>query len=259
MKKVSRETIGVSIIFLSVMAVIQWLLLGLTHWSIAMIVPGVLTFIVVCYVVALSHATPNGGSKGPDVSKFIIPLRWFEGFLLCSLWLISYLMNKPLPNMVIIIPLGLLLAFGIGQRMYNYVKSASFWYKNYSLCKLEIEDKTNSRSTIAYIKFSSSTKYSMDINPNTKQRPTTYIPRNMNKIVFRFRPKESNSSEICEFPFDYSLCQEKKSSKLSWLFWISQRTILPIKLTLLPNNKIDLYIDNHLVQHYELVTGDILT
>ena len=257
MQQGDKETIGMISMLLIVMAGIQWLLLWLTHWSVAMIVTGVLSFIAVWIYVGLSHASPNGGSKGSSASEYLTPLLWVEGSLLCSLWLLCHLMKKPLPNMVVIVPLGLMLAFGIGQVVYSYIKIRSFWYKNYSLCKLEIENKTDSSSFIHNIKLNSSTRYSMDINPNTKKWPTTYIPRNMNKIGFRFNSIKNNFN-FCEFPFDYALCKEKESLKFDWIFWITKTSVLPMKLILLPNNTVELYIDNKLIQQYHLKDNDSL-
>ncbi len=258
MDKRDKEMIGMTIVFILVMATLQLLLLWLTHWSVALIVPCLISFVIVIYVVGLGHATPNGGSYGPGAATSITPLLWVEGSLLCSLWLLCYLMKKPLPNMAVIVPLSLMLAFGIGQFVYSYIKIRSFWYKNYSLCKLEIENKTGSRSFIQHIKFNSSSRYSMDIDPHAVLWKTTYTPRDMDKISFRCHFANSNRSQVIEFPFDYTLCQEKVSYTFDWTFWITQKNILPMKLILLPDHKVALYIDNTLIQHYKLSEQDSL-
>ncbi len=251
-----KEKIGIFVTLIIIMVGIQWFLLWISHWSIVMIVTGGMSFFIVCFAVALSHASPNGGSKGPNASKFITPLLWVEGFLLCSMWLISHLMQKSLPDTVIVIPLSIIFVFAIGQFMYNYTKTRSFWYKNYSLCKLEIENKSEGLTFIEYIKFMNSNSYSMDINPNNLQWLTKYIPQNMDRIAFRFNTNETNRSIYQEFPFDYSLCQEKSTFSFDFLFWIRQKSVAPIKLIILPNNKVDLYIDNRLIQQFQLTNQD---
>jgi hypothetical protein len=256
MQQGTKETIGMSIVFLFIMGLIQWLLLWLTHWSVALIITELITFFVVSYVIALSHARPNGGSKGPATSVFLKPLLIIVSMLLCTLWTLSYLMHKPLPNLAVIVPLGVVLAFGIINYIYRYIKIRSFWYKNYSLCKLEIENKSEGLTFIEFIKFMNSNSYSMDINPNNLQWLTKYIPQNMDRIAFRFNTNETNRSIYQEFPFDYSLCQEKSTFSFDFLFWIRQKSVAPIKLTILPNNKVDLYIDNRLIQHFQLTNQD---
>lgn len=257
MTESDKEKIGTSIMFICIMAGIQWLLLWLTHWSVALVVSELITIVVVSYVTALSHARPNGGSKGPATSAFLKPLLWIGSILLCTLWLLCSLMHKPLPNLVVIVPLCVILVFGIIHYIYGYIKISLFWSKNYSLCKLEIENKSEGLTFIKYIKFNNcSSRHSMDIEPNTLQWPTTYIPQDMDQIAFRFRSNKSNRSVYQEFPFDYSLCKEKSTFSFDFLFWIRNKSIAPIKLTILPNNKVDLYIDNQLIQQFQLIDQD---
>jgi hypothetical protein len=253
MKQPDKEITGLLLLFLLAMAGLQWLLLWLIHWSVALIASELISFVLISYVVALSHASPNGGSNGPGASVFAAPLLFAGSVLLCSLWTLCFLMKKEFPNSVAIVPLCVIAAFVIGRFTYNHIRTIIFWGKNYSICNFQFENQRDNMTRIHGISFKNQTTgFSTDIDPSSNPYPNRYIPRRTDQVTFRYMSSKTNRMVWQDFPFDYALCNEKESFAFDICFWVTKKNIYPIKFILLPDNKIDLYINNRLTKKYLL-------
>lgn len=248
-----KEIVGMLIILVLIISGVQWFFVRFTHWSVALVVTGLIAFVISFFYVTLSHATPNGGSNGPNGSEFITPTLVIFASLLCGFAVVCYLTHIRLPKMVFILPLILIVFFFIGRYVYQYVDSASFYFTNFSSCEIELIDKTGSIPNVDTILFqNSSNNYSTDIQTKSKEKPYPQVIRFADKIIFRNYSTNAKQSFKKEFPFDYSLFKEEKGPTVEYCFWIRSHKTLPMKIVLLPNDKVDLYIDNHLVKQYQL-------
>ena len=119
-------------------------------------------------------------------------------------------------------------------------------------CKIELVDNTGGKSNLREIYFqntSSSLVSSVEINSNESVYPR--LVRDASKITFEgYREKIGMTHQ--DFPFDYSLCKEKDGKTAGLCFWVKEKDVLPMKIIVLPNNKVDLYIDGELVKQYQL-------
>jgi predicted membrane metal-binding protein len=217
------------------------------------VVTAFIAVVISFFYVTLSHATPNGGSNGPNGSEFITPMLVVFASLLCGFAVVCYLTHIRLPKMVFILPLILIVVFFISRYVYQYVDSATFYYTNFSSCKIELIDQTGNTSNVDTILFqNSSSGYSTDIQTKTKEKPYPQIIRFADKIIFRNYSTNAKQLFKKEFPFDYSLFKEKKGPTVGCCFWLRSQKTLPMKIVLLSNDKVDLYIDNHLIKQYQL-------
>ena len=253
----TKELIGMLIVFTIVIAVVQWFLVRFTHWSVALTATGIIAFVVSFLYVSLKHATPNGGSNGPDDSEYIMPMLVIFASLLCGLALVCYLTQNHLPKMAFLLPLTLIIVFAAVKYVYNYIDSATFYHTQFSSCEIELLDETGGTSIIEQISFRNpSGGFTTDIHSNFKEKPYPHIVRFADEIIFRNYSTKTEQSFTKVFPFDYSLLKEKKGVRIGFLFWLHQKIALPMKIVLKPNDNIDLYIDNHFIKKYQLNDQD---
>lgn len=245
------------LIIVAVIAGLQWVLLRFAHWSVALIATGIIGFVISSLYVALKHARPNGGSSGPPSSEYFAPALIIIASLLLGLWLVSYLAKIHLPKLAIIIPLCSLFVFAIGRNVYEYVHGVSFYFKHFSDCKIELLDEAEGKSNVEVIVFTNSTSgYTTDIRTKSKEVPYPQIIRFADKITFYYSNQNEERVKK-EFPFDYSLFKEK-AGPIEYVFWLRSHSTLPMKIVLLPNDKVDLYLGGNLVKQYEVKdTGSI--
>ncbi|PKB17155.1 hypothetical protein [Flavobacterium sp. 5] len=252
-----RELTGILIVFVLIIAAMQWFLLRFTHWSVAFVVTGIIAFVVSFLYVSLSNASPNGGSTGPNVSEFITPTLIIFASLLCGLVLVSYLTQIRLPKLVFILPLVLIAVFAIARYMYGYIDDVTVYREIFSSCIIEIENNSG-ENLVHEISFQNkSNSLTTTIDPSEKEPPYPFIPRSADKIIFRCVSVKMDRMFFQDFPFDYSLCKEKDGERMGLCFWLRQKVVLPIKIVLQPNNRVDLYIDNHLANQYQLHNQDL--
>lgn len=255
----TKELIGMLIILTIIISGVQLLLVRFVHWSAALITTGTIALVVAWLYVSLKHATPNGGSNGPDGSEYIMPAFITFACLLCGLALVCHLTQNRLPKLAFILPLGFMLLFTIGRYVYKYIDGASFYYNHFSSCKIELVNKSGRESVIEQISFkNTSNGFTTNIHPNSKEEIYPNITRFVDKIIFRNYPSGKNPSFYKEFPLNYNLFKEKKGPRIGYIFWLRHKIVLPMKIVLLPENKVDLYLDNHLVVQYELNNQDVL-
>ena len=239
-------------IIILVVAGLQWFLLRFTHWSVALIATGFIALFISGMYVSLKFARPNGGSNGPDSSEFITPALIVFASLLLGLWLVSYLSKNPIPKIVFIVSLCLVVVFAIGRNVYEYVHGMSFYFKNFSDCEIELLDKTGGKSNVSAISFqNSSSGFTSDIHPGWKEKPYPQIIRFADSICFYYYSNQTKKEYLQKFPFDYNVCKEK-DGPIEYVFWLRLHYTLPMKVILLPDNKIDLYLGDSLVKQYEL-------
>ena len=248
-----KELIGMLIVLTLIVGGIQWFLVRFTHWSVALGATGLIAFFIAFLYVSLKHATPNGGSSGPDDSEYITPMFAIFASLLCGLALVCHLTQSHVPKKAFLIPLVLILVFAIFRYVYGYIADATFYHTQFSSCKIELVDETGGNSVVEQISFENpSNGYTTDIRPDFKEGLYPHIVRFADKIIFRNYSEKTGQSFTQEFPFDYNLLKEKKGVRIGFVFWLHQKIVLPMKIVLLPDNKVDLYIDNHLIKEYQL-------
>lgn len=252
-----KELIGMLVVLTLIITGVQWFLVRFTHWSVALGFTGLIAFFIGFLYVSLKHATPNGGSNGPDDSEYITPIFIIFASLLCGLALVCYLTQNRVPKKAFLIPLALIIVFAIGKYVYSYIADATFYHTQFSSCKIELVDETGGTSVVEHISFQNpSNGYTTGIRPDFKEEPYPHIVRFTDKIIFRNYSAKEGQSFTKEFPFDYKLLKEKKGVRIGFVFWLHQKIVLPMKIVLLPDNKVDLYIDNHLIKQYQLNSGD---
>lgn len=261
-----KELSAIFLVILAIICGLQWLLLRFTHWSIALIASCFIALTISSVYVGYKNATPNGGSHGPAASEYIVPTIVVLGCLLFSLMLIYYLMNKekgfPFHKNLFLIPAVLFAVFFVGRYLYNYIYYTSHFLKTLSECELQIINESHQKPIIDLISFTSeSTDMRMDFELASNKEgvlykePKSFIPRDTDKITFQCDNGRNYDLIYQKFAFDYKLCEEKtipKDGLESMFFWIESKKILPIKIVLLPDNKVKLYIDRRLVEGYAL-------
>ena len=247
-----KDFITLLIICLFFIGGIQWILLRFTHWSVALIATVIIAFMISFLYVSLKHATPNGGSNGPDSSEFINPALAIFSTLLFGLFLVSYLTKTPLPKKVLFVLLALIIVFALGRYIVQYIENATFYQKIFSSNNLEIVDLSKKESIINQIDLKNSdTGISYNLQLDKKGAHQTVIPRGTDTISF-WCYTQDNGSFRQSFPFDYNLCHEKDGKRMGFCFWLKMKVTLPLKIVLLPENKFSIYIDNKLVKTYQL-------
>jgi hypothetical protein len=247
-----KELGFILLIIVAVIAGAQWFLLRFTHWSVAMIATGFIALFISGIYVSLKFARPNGGSSGPDSSEFITPALIVFASLLLGLWLVSYLSKNQIPKIVFIVSACLIIVFAIGRNVYEYVHGMSFYFKNFSDCEIELLDKTGGKSNVSEISFqNSSSGFTSDIHPDWKEKPYPQIIRFADTITFRYYSNQTQKDHLQKFSFDYNLCKEK-AGPIEYVFWLRSHYTLPMKVILLPDNKVDLYLGGSLVKQYQL-------
>ena len=252
MEESDKELIGMLIVLAIVMAGVQWLFVRFTHWSAALIATVLITCIITFFYVTLSHATPNGGSNGPGTEAFITPFFVLSALLFCTLWLVCYLSGKQIPNLVIAAPLVVITLFGIGSYTYQYIDAIKLSGRLFSSCRIKIVNETDRAPVLENIGFKCTSSSLVNyVDPDPKER-SVFIPRDTDKIIFRYYPDTSETSMEEVFSFDYTLCAEKEYGSFGLVFWVPQKHILPITFILRSENKIDVYINNQFIQHYPL-------
>ncbi|MDQ5930386.1 MAG: hypothetical protein QG594_2174 [Bacteroidota bacterium] len=252
-----KELVGMLIVLTLIIAGIQWFLVRFTHWSVALVVTGLIAFFITFLYVSLGHATPNGGSNGPDGSEYIAPMFAIFASLLCGLALVCHLTHSNVPKKAFLIPLGLILVFAIVRYVYSYIADATFYHTQFSSCKIELVDETGGTSVAEQISFQNpSNGFTTDIRRDFKEKPYPHIVRFADKIIFRNYSAKENQSFTQEFAFDYTLLKEKNGPTIGYLFWLHQKIVLPVKIVLKPDNVVELYIDSHLVKQYQLNSED---
>ena len=268
-----KEIVGILIVLVLIISGVQWFFVRFTHWSVALVATGLIAFVISFFYVSLSHASPNGGSNGPNGSEFITPLLVVFSVLFCGFCLVCYLSKSQVPKTAFVLPLSLIALIMIGQFVCHYIEEAeyiSYHYKSFIICQVEVKNESGSMRIAHKIIFRNTSDYSetyIQLESDTEelnndevliynQPNLRNIPRFANKITFECFLDKTNSMPLQEFPFDYSLCKEKDLPKSGLLdnlsFWIHEKGILPIKISFLPGNKVNLYIDNRLVKQYQL-------
>lgn len=253
----SKGLLGILLIITSIIAGVQWFFVRFTHWSVALALTVLIAFFISSLYVSLKHARPNGGSRGPANSEYIIPMFVVFLFLLCALALVCHLTQTKIPKIAFFIPLSLIIVFAISRYVYKYIHISTYYLANFSTCNIQLVDETGGTSAAELISFkNSSTGFTTDIQPEFKEQPYHSVVRFADKIIFRNFSNKVGKLFIKEFPFDYNLLKEKKSSRIGLIFWLSEKIVLPIKIVIKPDNVVDLYIDNHLVKQYQLNIGN---
>lgn len=247
------------LIIVIIIAGVQWLLIRFTHWSFALIATGFIALTISSFYVAISHATPNGGSRGPENSTYIIPFLVVFLALLFGLFIVSYLSKISVPKMVFIAPLSFIAVCYIGWYSYNYVANTIYFHQLFSNCEIQIHDETGTKSNVNEIKIHNESDFtSTIIDLNSTEFPYSSVPRNANKIEFNCYSTKTNRMFKKNFTLDYSLFQEKEDPRIGLFFWIKETCVLPLKIILKHEDKVDLYIDNRLVNQFQLIDTDSL-
>jgi len=251
------EFLIIIIILTTVIAGVQWFFVRFTHWSVALAVTCLIALFFSSIYVSLKHASPNGGSYGPDVSEYITPTLIVFTALFLGLALVCHLTKTKLPKIGFFLPLILIVVFAISRYAYNYIDSATFYYTKFSLCDIHLEDETAGNSVVEQISFkNSSNGFDTSIQRDHNQQPGSNIVRFADKIVLRNFPINGKKAFIKEFPFDYKMLKEKKGQRIGALFWLREKTVSPIKIVLKDHNVVDLYVDNRMVKQYQLHVED---
>lgn len=252
-----RELTGILIVFLLIITALQWFLLRFTHWSVALVLSGIIAFVVSFLYVSLNNASPNGGSSAPPASEFITPTLVIFASLLCGLVLVSYVTQIRLPKLVLILPLTLIAVFVIVRTVYEYIDNVTVYHEIFSSCAIKIENRSGDE-LVQEISFQNkSNSLTTTIDPNEKELPYTFIPKAADKIIFRCVSIKTDRMFFQDFPFDYGQCKEKDGKRIGFCFWLRQKMVLPIKIILQPNHKVQLYIDSHLAKEYQLHDKDL--
>lgn len=147
------ELAGMLIILALIISVVQWLLVRYTHWSVALIVTGLVSLFVSFIYVSLENASPNGGSNGPAFSEFITPTLVIFASLLGGLALVCYLTENELPKKVIILPMCIIFVFFIVSYIFQYIDNVRLSSELFSNCQIELSDETVGKSIVNEICF----------------------------------------------------------------------------------------------------------
>ena len=241
------------IVLTAVLAIagVQWLLLRFTHWSVAFIVTVLIGLFISGLYVSLKHARPNGGSSGPPSSEYIIPQIIVVTSLLLGMWLVSFLSKTQVPKLVFIAPLGFIVVFVAGRLIYQYIHNITQYNRLFSNCKIELVDSTGGKSNLTEIYFQNTSSLVSSIRINSGESLYTRLVRDASRITFHVYTEKKGMTRQ-GFPFDYSLCKEKDGKTAGLCFWVKEKDVLPMKIIVLPNDKVDLYIDGEMVKQYQL-------
>ena len=246
------EFASILLIIALVIAGVQWLLLRFTHWGLALAATAFISFVVGAFYVQLKHATPNGGSSGPDFAAFITPTLVAFSVFFIILLLLGYFTQNKLPRVAYIFTFGSVALFGIVRFAYQEVKLTTYYATYFSTCKVTIVNEAGGETNVQEIGFrNSSNGHEMPVMVS-KETSLSMVVRFADKISFRSKSPTSNHLVRKEFPFDYSLCKEEQEKVSGLLFWIPSPKILPMRFVLLPDDKVDLYLGDVLVNQYQL-------
>ena len=174
----TTEFFGMLIILTIIIAGVQWFFVRFTHWSVALVVTGLIALFISSLYVSLKHATPNGGNNGPDVSEYITPTLVIFAALLCGFALVCHLTQIRLPKIAFFLPLGLIVVFAISRYVYNYIDDATFYHTNFSSCGIKLIDESGGNSVAEQISFkNSSNGFTIDLHRDFKEQPYSHIVR----------------------------------------------------------------------------------
>ena len=244
------------IICVVIISGVQWFLLRFTHWSVALGATAVISLFLSALYVGYSNATPNGGSRSPDVSEYITPILVIFILLLGGLFLVAYLTRTAMPKLVLLYTTAIIALFLIIKYVHQYIDNATVYQEIFSSCDIKVVNNSDNK-LIQEIGFKNSSNSIINsIDPNIEEQPYSNIPRDADQISFRCNSK-FRGMFFQDFPFDYSLFQEKDGDQLGLCFWLREKVVLPLKIVVQPNNKVDLYINNHLVKQYQLSSEDL--
>lgn len=247
-----KEFVFILLVIAVFIAVIQWLLLRFTHWSVALAATGLISFIIAFIYISLKNATPNGGSNGPELSEYITPTLVAFTVLFCGFLLVSLLTPAKLPKIAYILPITLVAVFAISRFIYQEVENATVYYDLFSDCNLEIVNETNGSSNLHEIGFkNTSNSVVLVMEPNSEEPNISSMLRQADQIFFRSNSSKTDRLFTQEFHFDYSICKEEEKNP-TLFFWLKATKVLPIKFVLLPNEKVDLYIGGNFIKQYQL-------
>ena len=258
MSEDSKVIIIALIILTPILAGIQWLLLRFTHWSIALIISGLISCVISFLYVSLSNATPNGAGNSVNFSEYITPAILIFSIFICGFCLVCYLNKNQIPKMVYVVSLSLIPLMILGQIGLHFIekyKIRSYYNEVYGSCQIEIKNETGNKPSIRRIYLESESclcltnielKTNNDVNAILNQNDLNSIPRFANIIEFEYFSTKYGRLFIQEFPFDYSLCQENEEVGLH------KKSDLLIKIVLKTDQKVDLYIDNRFIKQYLL-------
>lgn len=247
-----KELGFILMIIMLVIAGVQWFFVRFTHWSVALIATGIIAFIISFIYVSLSHASPNGGGGRTNSSEYIAPMLIIFAALLCGFVVVCHFAQIQLPKKAFVYPMTLLIVFAIGSFAYKYVKNATTYFRLFSKCEIEIIDETEGKSNIREISFKDTTSSLVsNVDINSSSPPYPRLTRNASNIIF-LRYTEAKGMSHQNFPFDYNLCQEKEGDIVGFCFWLRQKVVLPMKIVIHSDEKVDLYLGGNLVQQYQL-------
>lgn len=261
MSEDSKVILVALIILTLIVAGIQWLFLRFIHWSAAIVVTGFISFVISFLYVGLKHATPNGSNHSINSLEYISPTFLMFSIFLCGFCLVCYLSKVHTPKIVYGVSLSIIALMVIGGLLAVYItnhyNAIRYHNENYSSCQIEIKTDADVTPIIRRISFKNDTKFknlttSIELDENkiikatNNQSDIKDIPRFTNTIEFQCISTKTGNLFSQEFPFDYSLCQEKKKGKHN------QKVLLPIKIVLKTDQKVDLYINNHFIKQYLL-------
>lgn len=254
----SIEKIIALIILTLIIAGVQWLLLRFAHWSVPLVISGLISFIISFLYVSLSNATPNGAGYNVNSSEYITPTVLIFSIFLCCFCLVCYLSKAQISKMAYVTSLSLFALMIIGLLVSYFIESnkeISSYNEGFRSCLIEIKTETGVKPIIHRISFKNESNYNTtnievetnrNVNAIHSQNNLDSIPRFANKIEFQYFSTKYGGLFIQEFPFDYSLCQEKEEVGLH------KKNDLLIKIVLKTDQKVDLYIDNRFIKQYLL-------
>lgn len=252
-----RELFFIVLFLAFVFAGVQWLLLRFSHWSIALGTTFLIAFFIASVYVSLKHASPNGSSNGPNGSEFIIPTLLVFPVMFCGFCGVAYLSKIQLPKFAYVLPLGLVAVCVVGRFMYQYVENVTLYAQLFSSCKIELLDKSGNEPMVREISFSSSfSGLSTPLELNASTPPYPRITRWADRIVFRCHSPKNDRMFFQDFPFDYSVFKEKEGQPWGLCFWVREKIVLPLKIVVLPDEQIDLYVGGSLIKRYQLQDED---
>lgn len=227
---------------------IQWFLLRFTNWTVALTATALIAFMVSFLYVSVKHATPNGGSNGPDASEFINPALTIFIFLLIGLFFVSILSKTYFPKKALLTTLALTVLFVMGRTTLQYIQNAALCQELFSINNLEVVNISDGKTTIQEVALHNSVSgISVNLELDRKGKSEVYIPKNTDKIVFRCYSTGKNGIFSQSFPFDPKLLKEKNGKRMGLCFWLRMKVSAPIKIVLQPENKFRLYIDDELI------------
>lgn len=253
-----RELAGLLLICVLVIAGVQWFLLRFTHWSVAIAATCFIAFVISFLYVSLKHASPNGGSNGPDASEFVMPMVAMFLSLLCGLFIVARLSHNYIPGKVFVFVLAAIAVFAVGRYVYQYTENAAFYQKIFSRSSIEVLNESSEESIVREISFqNTSSGITANLDPDAEKQESLFIPRAADRIVFNCFSVKTDQMFLQDFPFDYSLCKETDGKRMGLCFWLRLKVTLPMKIVLQPGGHVSLYIDNRLVKQYQLSDKDL--